>query len=102
MIWHLRHPAATPDHLGYVPDFLSEDDPAPAREQIHKNYRHGGGWQPFTGVKMDEGCLRFPGDPPFPLIAETRLRDETIRLYGNGPWLAIVQPDGSYEVSKID
>jgi hypothetical protein len=101
MIWYLKHPAATPDHLGILPSFLHEGDPRPAREQIDKNYKHGG-WRPFPGVTVDEGCLRYPGDPPFPLIAETKLRDETIRLYFPGAWVAIIQADGSYEVAKID
>ena len=77
-------------------------DPRPAREQINEHYRHGGGWQPFVGIKMEANCLRYPGDPPFPLLAETHLRKEIVRLYGPGSWLAIIQPDGSYEVAKID
>jgi hypothetical protein len=101
MIWKLFHPAATPDSLGFIPSFFDEDEFLTAREQIDLNYAHGGGWRPFPGVTMDEGCLRYPGDPPFPLLAEAKFRDETIRLY-LGSWLAIIQPDGSYEVAKID
>lgn len=101
MIWKLCHPAATPDSLGFIPSFLDEDDPASAREQIDRNYAHGGGFVPLAKIKMDEHYLRYPGDPPFPLIAETKLRDETIRLYRYS-WLAIIQADGSYEVAKID
>jgi hypothetical protein len=100
MIWYLKHPSARPDHLGFIPSFLHEGDPRPAREQINENYVSG--WSPFHGITMDEGCLRYPGDPPFPLIAESKLRDETIRLYFPGAWVAIIQPDGSYEVAKID
>ena len=102
MIWHLKHPQATMEHLGYLPGFLSENDARPAREQIDQNYRHGGGWEPFHGFTMlPNGDLAYPGDPPCELLAETRLRDEVIRFYHHS-WLAVIQPDGSYEISRVD
>ena len=35
------------------------------------------------------------------LLAEARLHDETLRFYGDG-WLAIIQSDDTFEVSRID
>jgi hypothetical protein len=87
--------------LGYIPGFLSEDDPRPAREQIDANYRHGGGWRPFKGHTRTAVGLRYPGDPPMALLATSRLRDEVIEFY-DCQWLAIVQPDGSFEVCRMD
>jgi hypothetical protein len=92
----------TPDHLGYVAFFLNIDDPRPAREQFDTAYRHGGGWSPFKGHAMlPNGNLKYPGDPPTRLLAETRLRDEVIRFYEHS-WIAIVQPDGGYEIARLD
>jgi hypothetical protein len=102
MNWIMKHPHANMEMLGLIPEFLDERDPRPAREQIDQNYRHGGGWQPFPGFTMlPDGDLSYPGDPPTRLIAETHLRDETIRFY-DCSWLAIVQPDGTFEVSRVD
>lgn len=99
--FELKHPRATIEHLGLVPEFFSADDPRPAKEQLRENYAHGGGWNPMQGFKMTETSLRYPGDPPFLLLAEAKLNSETLRLYTSA-WLAVVQPDGSYEVARVD
>ncbi len=101
MIWIAKHPAFNFEMLGIIPSFLDEDDPRPAREQIASSYC--GGWSPFDGpVKMlPNGDFSYPGDPPTKLLAETRLRDEVIRFYDHA-WVAIVQPDGSFEIDRLD
>jgi len=100
MIWHRKHPRATADMLGYVPSFLDEDDPRPAREQFHANYISG--WSPFKGFKMlPDGNMKYPNDPPTQLLFEGYFRDELVRFYQYA-WVAIVQPDGSFEVSRMD
>lgn len=88
---------------GYLPGFLSEEDPRPAREQIDANYQHGGGWRPYRGFTMDPQTyvLSAPDDPDLAPIAYSRLRSETLYLYPY-EWLAIVQPDGSFEVSRVN
>jgi hypothetical protein len=101
MYWSMLHPEASPEHLGFIPSFLNEDDPRPAREQIDANYRHGGGWSPFVGFAMTRDVLCYPGDPPMSALAETKLREETIRVYDYS-WVAIVQPDGTWEVACLD
>ncbi len=101
MEWVLKHPRATLDMLGYIPGFLSQDDPRPAREQLDSAYRTGGGWQPFKGFTITPRGLQYPGDPPMALIAETTLRDEVVRFY-QCSWVAIIQPDGTYEISRMD
>lgn len=95
----------TNQHLaGYIPYFLSENDPRPAREQIDEAYV--GGWHSFKGhtLKYDDGgnaFLEYPEDPPTLEVARAQLRDETLILFQHS-WLAIVQPDGSYEIARID
>ena len=88
--------------LGLLPDFLSPDNPASAREQLHHNYNHGGGFQPFDGFTLhDDNSLKYPGDPPYPPVAIAKLRDETIILYPHS-WVAIIQPDRSFVVARMD
>lgn len=91
-------------HVGYLPSFFSEGDARPAREQIDERYSFGGGWRPFRGFTMaaDGMVLTYPDDPPKYAVAEARLRDETIRLFEPGSWVAIIQKDGSFEVSRCD
>jgi len=91
------------DLLGDIPEWLSEDDPRSAVEQVDAWYQHGGGWRDFNGFTMHPTMksIQYPGDPPFPLIAEAHLRDETILLF-NGAWLAVVQPDLSHRIARID
>lgn len=103
MTWVLLHPQATPEHLGMIPSFLLTSDPRPAAEQIDDRYRHGGGWTPVPKFRLapDTGILSYPGDPPLVPIAMTKLREEVIYFYDHS-WLAILQPDGSSEVSRLD
>lgn len=96
------HPGVTPDHLGAIPYWLSEDDPEPAAKQLHAAYGHGGGWDPFKGFRLDDNnSLIYPGDPALKPIAEMHLRDETILMYEHS-WVAIIQPDRSFEVCRMD
>jgi len=103
MIWYVLHPDATPEHLGFIPSFLNEDDPDPAAMQIDKNYQQGGGWQPLAGFTFNRKTheLSYPNDPPLHPLALALLRDEAIVLYER-EWLLVLQPDGSYEVARVD
>lgn len=99
--WELLHPRMTYEHLGFLPDFFSEHDPRPAKEQINSNYRFGG-WQKFDGFKLGaDNSLKYPGDPSLEPLAQAQLRDELIILYQSS-WVAIIQPDRSFEVARID
>lgn len=100
MEWTMKYPGMTIEHLGYIPHFLHNEDQRPAKEQIDAGYISG--WIPFKGFTMTKtGDLTYPGDPPMHVLAETKLRDEIIRFYPHS-WLAIVQPDGSFEVARLD
>ena len=102
MIWIGKHRMSHPDQLEFLPNFLSENNPASACEQLDAGYRHGGGWQHMPGFEMlPNGDLYYPGDPPTRLLFETTLRHETIRIYEHA-WVAVVQPDGTFEVCRMD
>jgi hypothetical protein len=96
------------EDVGFLPTFLYESDPRPAKEQFNERYNFGGGWNHLDGFTMlENGDMQYksePGeeqDPPTMLLAEAQFRDETIRLYQHA-WVAIVQKDGSFEVSRMD
>lgn len=100
------HPRAE-DFLGLIPNFLSEDDPRSAAAQFAENYSHGGGWSPMTGWRYDSAppstppFISYPGDPPYYAVAKATLRDETILVFPHA-WVAIVQSNGDFEVSRMD
>lgn len=94
--------------VGFIPMFLSESDPRPAREQFGDNYVDG--WRPTSvGFKLsawdraaeDFPSLVYPGDPPLPPLAYARLRDELIVVYPSA-WVMVIQADGSHEIVRMD
>jgi len=96
-----------PERAGYIPQFMSERDLRPAREQIHEAYAHGGGWHSFSGFTLHNwketgrATITYPGDPAYRELARTTLRDETIILFQYS-WLAVVQPSGAFDIAHID
>ena len=100
--WELLHPRMTMAHLGFIPHWLHDDDPDTAAAQIHKHYTFGGGWDSFKGFTLQEDdSLTYPGDPPMKPLARAHLRNETILFYDHS-WVAVVQPDRSFEAARID
>lgn len=96
------HPLAGPDHVGIIPLLLSEHNELPAAKQLNIAYAHGGGWHPMKKWKLlDDNSIQYPGNPPYKPLAKMKLRDETIFVYESA-WVAIVQPDRSFEVSRMD
>jgi hypothetical protein len=88
---------------GHIPHFFDSRDERPAKEQIHDNYAHGGGWNPFTGFVRDRDsmALTYPGDPAlFPYLM-IHLGDERVYIYPFS-WVVIEQPNGAWEVARID
>lgn len=102
VVFKKKHPEADIEHIGLVTMMLDPEDTRSAAKQLNDGYNHGGGWRPFNGFKMlDNGNLKYPGDPQTQLLWEAKLRDETIRVYEHA-WFAVVQPDGSFEVCRMD
>jgi hypothetical protein len=88
---------------------LSPHDERPAKAQLNTGYRHGGGWLSFDGFTLirpdvDDPLtwrLTYPEDPEYRALAYTTLREETIVLFPYA-WVAIVQPDGSFDIARLD
>ena len=92
----------TPDHVGLIPHWLDESDKRPARDQLDEHYQHGGGWRPFEGFKLTPNrSLEYDGDEPLRPLALMKFRDEFVAVYNYG-WVMILQPDGSFEVCRMD
>lgn len=100
--FNLLHPQAA-EALGFIPLFLSKDDPRSAKDQFQEAYAHGGGWRPMKGWKLDRTMLEitYPGDPAYKPLAVGFLRDETIVVYHHA-WVMILQDDGSFEIARMD
>ena len=99
-----RRRLSSADMLGTIPEMISTADPAGAVEQIDRAYRDvGGGWRDSTGFVLSAAPveLKYPGDPARVLIARAQLREESI-LFFDGAWIAVVQPDGTARVARID
>lgn len=96
------------ESLGALPYMLSSDDPRPAREQFNERYGFAGGWRPFRYFTLGENNELIaprdpeePDEPPLFPVADGKLRDELILFYPHA-WVAIVQPDRSFEVCRMD
>jgi hypothetical protein len=94
------------DLVGYTPEFLSEEDERDAVTQLNENYEHGGGWRQFDGFSLAyslEGNpeLHYDDDPITEAVAQWELRDEKIVLFDHA-WVAVIQPDGSFRVARMD
>lgn len=99
-----RHPRCTMDHLGLIPDMLRDDDPTPLTQQLHEGYPHGGGWHPFKGFTLQvNDSLAYPGDPPLRPVAEFRVagHEDRVLMYEHA-WVAVIRPDRSFEVCRMD
>ena len=131
MIRWTMHNNAHPEMLGFIPQFLSDMDLRPAGEQFHEAYAHGGGWRPFgvgqwkltladssTSGPYGASQLRYPGDPPFKVVAHTILHEgptvfidsddkllipELVLIFEAGPWIVVKPLVGEdFEVSRMD
>jgi hypothetical protein len=90
------------DIVGNIRYFASESYEEKLSEQFDKTYSFGGGWRPFQGFTMDnDGIITYPEDPPYKPLAVSKFREQTIYVYNYG-WVAIVESDGSFEISRMD
>lgn len=91
--------------VGFLPQFLDENDPRSAVEQIDTAYQHGGGWRDFKGFELTgkggKLFLKYPGDPPMRELSRATLHSESL-IFFESSWLAVIQADGSYRVARID
>jgi hypothetical protein len=103
-VWVSLDPKFRPDDLGFLWDILIPDDTRTVKAQLDDRYAHGGGYEPFPGFKLERMTMRlkYPGDPPLRPSAMTQIGDEKVFYYQKGSWLLILQPDDTYEVTRVD
>lgn len=95
-------PYALEDIVGFIPEFLDEADPRPAAIQIDTAYGHGGGWRPSSKFTLNEdNSIQYPGDPVLEPWAIAEFRGDLIVVYESG-YTAIIKPDRSFEVARLD
>lgn len=90
-------------HLGFLPLIISPNLAGTVKEQIENGYSHGGGYHPMDGWTFDPKtkAIKYPGDPPYHALCSLQVRDETVYVYHDA-WVCIVQPDGSFAVTRMD
>ena len=102
-IWVVLNPNFDPRGLGFLPDILLDEDKRPVKEQLEDRYSHGGGWRPIPGITMlPNKTLHFPQDPPYRPSAVARINDEVVVFYEQASLLAVIQPDKTYEIVRVD
>ncbi len=102
--WKQRNQSIDPYWLGFIPQWLDENNPEPAAKQFDNNYQHGGGWHAFGKDKYTmnaAGDIKYPGDPYNKWLFEGQFRDEVIRVHEH-EFVSITQPDGTFEVCRMD
>jgi len=95
-------PQSSPEDWGLILGMIDPGDPRPAREQLNAGYQPSG-WHPQDGFKFNPktGLMSYPGDPPLSPLSAIPLRREMIVLYPYS-YVAIVQPDGAFEIARMD
>lgn len=92
--------------LGIIPMFLDPTDTRSMKDQIAERYI--GGWHPMDGWSVKnsgvpfEAVATYPEDPPYREAGRIMMGEETLILFEPGSFAAIIQPDGSFEVSRCD
>lgn len=100
--WQINANARDPiAALGFIPSFVSADDPRPAWEQFDERYIRG--WDAMLPGKWRLGVdnyLFYPGDPPMAPLARAYLRDELILVYPHA-FVCIVQKNGDFSIARL-
>lgn len=101
MIYIPLDPRFDIEQLGYLPLFLNDDDPRPAREQFDANYISG--WNPMKGWHFNPRTLEltYPEDPPLKPIAFTALNEDVVFFYPYAQ-VMILHKDATFEVARLD
>jgi len=97
---------------GRLPFIFHDADPERAKEQIISRYAHGGGWHPFEGFTLHDSSrvgvatLAYPDDPDTREVSRATLHEgeenEELLILFEYSWIAVVRPDGTYEITRMD
>lgn len=99
--------------LFFLRGIFQEEDPQSVEEQINTRYAHGGGFDPMEGWTLFEGWekegdarMSYPGSE---LEDATEVREiargqvrGTILVLFDYEFLAIIKPDGAFQVTRVD
>ena len=93
----------TPEHLGFIPYWIDTQAEESFVDQIEANYAHGGGWHDFDGfIRMNDGTLTYPEDPPLKPIAMVSNEREIMTLHHHS-WVCVYnRADKTFRVARID
>lgn len=101
---YLIHPRGI-ELAGHIPnEIVRFDDPRPAREQINDRYNFGGGWSPMKGWAFDPKTFEivYQGDEAYDAVLLMELSSGERLFVYRYAWVCIVQPNGTFEVSRMD
>lgn len=119
-VWLYDINRTTPGGLfGAVPTWIDPKDPIHLKDQIHRNYLHGGGWNEFEGfsVYVDyQGYLniKYPGDPAYREIGRGMInhcgkiaviaffRHSWVAILGEDAWTAAVGPNPTIDNKHVN
>ena len=96
-----------PHLIGYLGQIFLNGTGETAQEQLNQRYAHGGGFHPFEGFilagadETDAATITYPKDPPMREVSRLSLNEQTLILFEH-QWLAIVEADNSYRVTRVD
>lgn len=103
-MWTLLDKRMTMDHLGLIPMLITASG-EPFKEQIQRNYAHGGGWSSagFSRMTFDPAtsAAKYPGDPAMEPLAKFEQEGETLFFYQHAI-VAVVDAQGNAEFSRMD
>lgn len=96
------------EEAGFLPEILLTSDPRPVSEQLNDRYAHGGGYQvsgsPIAWAldrSAEFATLTYPRDPPMLELSRATINNELCILFDSS-FMAIVQPDSSFAVVRVD
>lgn len=110
MVWLYDDGAVTPDYVGAIPTWVNPKDPTHLKDQINRNYAHGGGWHDFKGFKatITEDFflqIKYPGDPAYLEVARGMVYRDGLKkmdmiVMFKHSWVMVVE-DGAVDYSKM-
>jgi hypothetical protein len=116
-VWLYDDDKVTPEFVGAIPSWINAKDPTHLKDQINRNYAHGGGWHDFGGFKasLDEDLymnIKYPGDPALREVARGMVYREGFKrmdivLMFPHSWVAVLEdgavrhPTGTIDQKKI-
>ena len=103
-VWTAIDKAFHPSWLGFLPDILLAEDKRPVKAQLEDRYAHGGGFRLIKGMRLDrrDMTMRYPGDPIYRPAAWAQIGAEKVYFYPLCSLLLILQPDRTWEVTRVD